>query len=215
MSEGFPRPIQHTGPLMVMALLLATAVGCGPATQPADEEAGGNVPPGAEATNQTAPDSATTAGGTQPEITVRVVDVAEYDEVIAKHRGKVVLVDFWATWCTGCIAQFPHTVKLHEDLGDEGLAVVSVSLDDVADEAEVLKMLKRFGAEFDNLLSQHGGGTQSTDAFQIEGGLPCYKLYDRKGNLRYTLADTDPDNPLTSDDVDARVKELLAEEEPL
>jgi thiol-disulfide isomerase/thioredoxin len=201
----------YTGSLVAIAVLLVTPFGCGPESPPADDGTETDAAVTPDAPDPAEPAPADTPGETASEITLRLADVAAYDEVIAGHRGKVVLVDFWATWCTHCVAQFPHTVKLHNDFGDRGLAVVSVSFDDEEDKEEALKMLKKFGADFDNLLSQYGGGTQSTEAFQVDGGLPSYKLYDRKGQLRYTLADTDPDKPLTSEDIDARVKELLAE----
>ena len=45
-------------------------------------------------------------------------------------RGKVVLVDFWATWCLPCMAQLPHTVELADRFRDRGLTVATVSLDE-------------------------------------------------------------------------------------
>ena len=58
------------------------------------------------------------------------VDRAGYDAAIAKHRGKVVLVDFWATWCLPCVEQLPHTLELGQQMADRGLAVVTVSCDE-------------------------------------------------------------------------------------
>jgi thiol-disulfide isomerase/thioredoxin len=194
-------------------LLLATGVvaGCGPqGTHPVGGPVARNGDQGGTADNDAA-DSEGAAAGEDSEITLKVVDAEGYKQVIAQHQGKVVLVDFWATWCTHCVEQFPHTVKLHERHGDEGLAVVSVSFDDEADKQQALKMLRKFGATFDNLLSQYGGGLESMEAFQIDGGLPFYRLYDREGELRHTFADTDPDKPLSTDDIDVKVSELLAE----
>ena len=66
-------------------------------------------------------------------VNLRVVDGAGFDAVIAEHRGKVVLVDFWATWCLPCIEQLPHTLEVGERLADRGLAVVTVSCDETSE----------------------------------------------------------------------------------
>src|SRR6476620_5040199 len=47
-------------------------------------------------------------------ISVSVANIDEYRATLARLRGKVVLVDFWATWCPSCVVQCPHTVELHK-----------------------------------------------------------------------------------------------------
>ena len=78
-------------------------------------------------------------------ISVRVANIDEYRATLAKLRGKVVLVDFWATWCPSCVEQFPHTVELHRKYAERGLAVVSVSLDEPEAEPQVREFLGRQG----------------------------------------------------------------------
>ncbi|HTN03879.1 MAG TPA: TlpA disulfide reductase family protein, partial [Planctomycetaceae bacterium] len=60
---------------------------------------------------------------------VEVVDKAGYEKILARHKGKVILVDCWATWCVPCIKAFPKTVELSERYRKDGLAVVSLSFD--------------------------------------------------------------------------------------
>jgi cytochrome c biogenesis protein CcmG, thiol:disulfide interchange protein DsbE len=60
---------------------------------------------------------------------------------LVSQRGKVVVLNFWATWCPPCVAEMPSLERLHRALGPEGLLVVTVSTDE--DEAE----LRRFVAE--------------------------------------------------------------------
>lgn len=49
---------------------------------------------------------------------------------LSSYRGKVVLLDFWATWCVPCRAEIPHFVELQQKYGDSGLQIIGVSMDD-------------------------------------------------------------------------------------
>jgi thiol-disulfide isomerase/thioredoxin len=150
---------------------------------------------------------------TADEVSVQVADRAGFDAVIAKHKGQVVLVDYWATWCAPCRKNFPHTVELSRHYKSQGLAVVSVAFDDEEDQAKVEQFLVGQQARFVNLRSQGGASDESFEAFDIPGGaLPCLRLYDRSGKLRKTFAiDPDADKQFTFDDVEAAITELLAE----
>jgi len=120
------------------------------------------------------------------------IDRASLDQLVAKHRGDVVLVDFWATWCLPCVAIFPHTVSLQRSLADRGLRVVTISLDSPKDAKTVTEFLNRQGAMgADNYLASNGGTSQGFEEFEIPGGaLPHLKIYDRRGKLRETITGT-------------------------
>ncbi|OHB71536.1 MAG: hypothetical protein A2V70_08175 [Planctomycetes bacterium RBG_13_63_9] len=126
----------------------------------------------------------------RPDVKLEVIDEQGFAAALRRHRGKVVLVDFWATWCGPCVELFPHTVQLHRRLGDQGLAVISVSLDDpVDDRADVLEFLTHQDATFENFVSRYGAGTKSIEVFEIvDGAVPHFKLYDRHGKLQKTFA---------------------------
>lgn len=150
----------------------------------------------------------------QRPVTIETVDRAGFDAVVGRHRGDVVLVDFWATWCGPCKERFPHTVQLHRQFGEKGLAVVTVSLDDPADDQIALDYLKSQGATFDNLLSAYGVGVKGFEAFQIPEAIPYFTLYDRQGRLRYRFSPVfqSAEEGQSLDQIDIRVRELLLEE---
>jgi thiol-disulfide isomerase/thioredoxin len=116
--------------------------------------------------------------------TLRVVDEKQFADALAEQRGKVVLVDFWATWCGPCRDLFPHTVELSRRYAGRGLTVMTVSLDDPDSEADVLHFLNAHQAPSANFLSRYGTSTKSIEAFQVgEGAIPYVKLYDQQGKL--------------------------------
>ena len=144
-----------------------------------------------------------------PPITLRQLDETKFADVVAQHRGKVVLVDFWATWCAPCVELFPHTVELHRKKAGRGLVVVSVSLDDLEDEPQVRKFLERQRAAFDNYIATDGGSAEAWDALGLKSNLPQLKLFDRNGKLRHHFPESD--TIVTPADLDPAVEALLAE----
>ncbi len=140
---------------------------------------------------------------------VRVIDEHELAEVISGHAGKVVLVDFWATWCLACIELFPHTVALHDRFGPRGLAVISVSFDSPDSQSPVLGFLQTHGATFDNFISRYGPSVESAERFGLPGSLPQLRLFDREGNLAYSFPE--PQSAVNIEAVDQAVERLLGD----
>jgi thiol-disulfide isomerase/thioredoxin len=153
---------------------------------------------------------------TAPPVELTLVDRNEFDQRIAKFKGQVVLVDFWATWCAPCLEQLPHTFALAKDHGDQ-LAVATVCMDEPDAKDRIARSLAARGAEANgrvlHLLSRDGGGPAAMDAFEVPGGaLPYYRVYDKSGKLRHEFA-LDPlaEKQFTPEDVAAAIDALLAE----
>ena len=142
------------------------------------------------------------------EVTIQVVDKAGYEAALAKLKGKVILVDFWATWCAPCREGFPHTVEWHNKYAEKGLAAVSVSMefDPKDDKQRALDFLTRQKANFVNLLDDAGAEEEAFERYDIADGIPHYKLYGRDGKLVRTFGNEDPDNPLDPKDIEAAIK---------
>jgi len=147
-------------------------------------------------------------------IDVAVVDRAGYQAAIDRHRGRIVLVDYWATWCDPCRRQFPHTVALWHKHRDRGLDCISLSFDDPNEPEglrEVGKFLTENEATFENLVSKLGSGEAAAEEFDFDGGLPYYVIYDREGKIAKRISPSDPTATFRSEMIDQAVEELLAQ----
>ncbi|HLW76325.1 MAG TPA: TlpA disulfide reductase family protein [Bryobacteraceae bacterium] len=120
------------------------------------------------------------------------VDDAGYPKLIAQHKGKVVLVDFWATWCKGCREELPDLVKLEQKLRARGLDVVMISADEPTDQAKAFQVLKEanMAPGFLRQTDDEDKFCQAIDPKWI-GALPATFLYNRQGKLaRAFIGDT-------------------------
>jgi thiol-disulfide isomerase/thioredoxin len=91
--------------------------------------------------------------------------------------GKVVILDFWATWCAPCKAEIPGFIALQKQYGDEGLVVVGVSLDDQG-AATVKRFMAEFGMNYPVVL----GDVTLMQAYRGTA-IPTTVIIDRKGNI--------------------------------
>jgi peroxiredoxin len=144
-------------------------------------------------------------------VVLRTVDKSGFEKVVKQHRGKVVFVDFWGTWCINCLKRFPHTIALHRQYQKDGLRVISVALEFEPTETKdkVLDQLKKQKATFDNLLSDEPL-EDAIETFNIKGGgLPEYWLLGRDGKLIRKFTNEDPDHPIEHKDIEKAIRAAL------
>ena len=201
--------VSSGGLTTVLLSVLVVAAGCSRQSPTSTGEASTNL--SGQTAEQPAPPEASAAAANEP--AVKVVDAQGLDEIIENNEGRVVLVDFWATWCLPCKKMFPHTVELARQHAAEGLSVVTVSCDSAKDEPQVLAFLQQFPAQ-DSALEHVRVANDRTfvDDFKIENGtLPFLRIYGRDGQVLQTFVQGDPQRPSFDEaDVDAAVKEALA-----
>ena len=116
-----------------------------------------------------------------------VIGVNEHQikEIIESFKGeKVVLVNFWATWCMPCVEEFPDLVKLHQTYQSKGLEVIAISADNSKlVDSKVKPFLKKNGARFLCFVKETTDDGAFINAIDKEWGgeLPVTFVYDKSG----------------------------------
>ena len=111
------------------------------------------------------------------------MDGTEVD--LAKMRGKVVLIDFWATWCGPCVNEIPNVVQAYENLHSKGFEIVGVSLDQ--DKAKLESFTKEKGMTWPQFFDGKGWQNEISSRFGIQS-IPAMWLINKKGMLVSTNA---------------------------
>jgi thiol-disulfide isomerase/thioredoxin len=98
---------------------------------------------------------------------------------VGQYAGKVVLVDFWASWCAPCKESFPWMQRMHERYASQGLVIVAVNVDH--DRALAERFLARQRPGFQVVYDPHG---DLAEQYRVSS-MPASYLYSRGGEIRF------------------------------
>jgi thiol-disulfide isomerase/thioredoxin len=104
-------------------------------------------------------------------------------ESLDSFRGKVVLLDFWATWCGPCRMEIPSFVELQKKYGDQGLEIVGVSLDPITPNGKasaVAPFMKQYGINYTILMVNDPAAMAG---YTVDRGIPTTYVIDRDGRV--------------------------------
>ena len=101
-------------------------------------------------------------------------------KTLADYRGKVVLLNVWATWCGPCREEMPSMEKLYREFGPQGLEIVAISIDDPGTEKAILTFAKEYGITFEIL---HDPDKITAKHYQVTG-YPESFIIGKEGTIR-------------------------------
>lgn len=120
-------------------------------------------------------------GAAQALLSAPMADLQNQPQTLAQYRGKLLVVNFWATWCPPCREEIPHFVQTQTELADKGVQFVGIALD-------TPQQVAPFALEMNINYPLLIGGINEQEALRKlgnpSGGLPYTLIYDKTGALR-------------------------------
>lgn len=107
---------------------------------------------------------------------LKTLDVKGLDEVVAANKGKVIMLNFFATWCPPCRKEIPDLVKVHEKYADKGVVIIGLSVDE--DKNAVPGFLQNLGVNYPAYMAD----SSVARAFGISS-IPFNVFINKKGNV--------------------------------
>jgi len=99
---------------------------------------------------------------------------------VGNFKGKIVLVDFWATWCGPCVAELPNVIKAYEKYHDKGFEIVGISLD--KDKGRLTSFLKAKNMTWQQVFDGNGWESKVAKKYQVQS-IPATYLIGKDGKL--------------------------------
>jgi peroxiredoxin len=138
-----------------------------------------------------------------PDFSLRNLDNEEV--TLSALKGSVVLVNFWATWCGPCQVEMPHLQRLYDELKDQGLVVLAISVDEARTASRVKPHIKSKGFNFPVLLDT---STEVVTQYNPQKTLPYSVLVGRNGVIQWRHNGYSPGDEAK---LGAKIRELIAQ----
>lgn len=129
-----------------------------------------------------------------PVVPLQPLNEAGFQKLVDSHKGKVVLYDFWATWCAPCRGEMPQLAGLADKFRARGFEVVTISADDREHKAAAEKFIQMFRVEGPAYIKQAADDDRFMSAIDPKwsGALPGLFLYDKSGRrVRSFIGETE------------------------
>ena len=107
-------------------------------------------------------------------------DLSGAPQKIGNWKGKVLVINFWATWCPPCLEEIPHFVRLQRQLGEQGLQFIGVAIDEPD---KVRTFAQQNAINYPVMIGQLDAIELSKSAGNTAGGLPYTLILDRSGRV--------------------------------
>lgn len=131
---------------------------------------------------------------TYPDVNGKMVSLSDF-------KGKVVLVDVWATWCGPCRGEIPHLKKLEEEMHGKDVVFLGVSVDEAKNKQKWLDFIEKEGLKGVQVLAS--GWSKITKDYKITG-IPRFMVFDRNGNI-VSIDAPRPSNPALKEMLEAEL----------
>jgi thiol-disulfide isomerase/thioredoxin len=136
---------------------------------------------------------------------IAIISPDGIDALVASNEGKVVVVNFWATWCPPCLREFPDIIEVYEEYREQGLEVVAVSMNEADESEDIQEFIENFAPPFD----VYRASTADFEFYEgvLEswfGEMPMTLVFDTAGETAHIHK-----RPLTYDELAADVAALL------
>ena len=143
------------------------------------------------------------ASSPNPSSTLSLIDLQGQEHSLSSLRGKLVVLNFWATWCAPCREEMPLLVSLQKRYGTRGIQVIGASVDDESTAAQIAPFVERLKINFPIWI---GATIEHMQVLGLGSALPATAFLDRDGQIAGRIIGV-----VTKDDLQRRIDWFLGD----